>query len=151
MAECCVHYETVKETNLLKLSNEDSWSTLLDAAVLSSEKRLVQISQNLPEGQTPDLYYHKGLRARSTLKRDLDKLRNQTAELEISNPRPLRVPNLYSPILPKKCIFCNIVNKFVDGERQLYSCRTSLADETICKCASLIGDKKFLLLPLTNW
>ena len=56
----CVHYETVKETKLLKLSKEDSWSTLLDAAVLRNERRLVQISQNLLEGQIPDLYYHKG-------------------------------------------------------------------------------------------
>ena len=28
MTECSVHYETVKEIKLLKLSNEDSWSTL---------------------------------------------------------------------------------------------------------------------------
>ena len=60
MAECCSHYETVKETKLLKLSNEDSWSTLLDAAVLRNDRTLVQIAQNLPEGQIPDLYYHKG-------------------------------------------------------------------------------------------
>ena len=72
--------------------------------------------KNFPEGQIPDLYYHKGCRARFTLKRDLDKLRNQTAEREISTLRPSRVPNLSSPILPKKCIFCNIINKFVDGE-----------------------------------
>ena len=51
MAECCVHYETVKETKLLKLSNKNYWSTLLDAAVLRYERRLVQISQNLPERQ----------------------------------------------------------------------------------------------------
>ena len=41
MAECYVHYETVKETKLSKLSNEDSCSTLLDAAVLRNERRLV--------------------------------------------------------------------------------------------------------------
>ena len=152
MAECCVHHETVKKTKLLKLSNEDSWSTLLDAAVLPNERRLFQISQNLPEKQIPDLYCHKGCRARFTLKRDLDKPRNLTAEPEISNPRPSRVPNLSSPILPKKCIFCNIVNKFVDGERQqLYSRRNFLADETIRKCASLQGDEKSSLLLLTNW
>ena len=45
MAECCVHYETAKERKLLKLSNGDSWSTLVDAAVLRNERRLVQISQ----------------------------------------------------------------------------------------------------------
>ena len=105
MAECCIYYETVKETKLLKLSNEDSWSTLLNAAVLRNERRLVQISQNLPEGQILDLYNHKGCRARFSLKRDLDKLRNQTAEPEISTPRPSRVPNLSSPILPKKMYF----------------------------------------------
>ena len=93
MAECCVHYETVKETKLVDLSNEASWSTLLDATVLRNERRLVQISQNLPEGQIPNLYYHKGCRARFTLKRDLDKLRNQTAEPEISTLRSSRVPN----------------------------------------------------------
>ena len=149
IAECCVHYETetVKETKVLKLSNEDAWSTLLDTAVLRNERRLVQISQNLPEGQIPDLYYNKGCRARFTLKRDLDKLRNETAEPEISTPPPSRVPNLSSPILPKKCIFCNIVDKFVDGERQqLYSCRTFLVDETIRKCVSLKGDKKILAI-----
>ena len=145
MAECCVHYETVKETKLLKLSNKDSWSTLLGAAILRNESRLVQASQNFPEGEIPDLYYHKGCRARFTLNRDLDKLRNQTAESEISTSRSSRVPNLPSRILPKKCIFCNIVNKFVDGERQqLCSCRTFLAVETIRKCASLKGDKKIL-------
>ena len=51
MAEICVHYETVKETKLLKLSNKNYWSALLDAAVLRYERRLVQISQNLPERQ----------------------------------------------------------------------------------------------------
>ena len=51
MAECCIHYETVKETKLLKLSNEDSWNTLPDAAVLRNERRFVQISQNLHEVQ----------------------------------------------------------------------------------------------------
>ena len=147
MVERCIHYETVKETKLLKLSNEDSWSTLLDAAVLRNERRLVQISQNLHEVQIPDLYYHKRCRARFTLKRDLGKLRNQTAEPKMSSPRPSHVPNLSSPVLPKKCIFCNIVNKFVDGERQqLYSCRTFLADETIRKCASLKGDKKIIAI-----
>ena len=101
----------------------------------------------MPDGQIPDFYYHKGSRARFSLKRDLDNLRNQTTELEISTPRPSRVPNLSSPILPKKCTFCNIFNKFVDGERQqLYSCRTFLADETIRKCASLKGDKKILAI-----
>ena len=72
MAECCVHYETVKETKLLKLSNKDSWSTLVDTAVLRNERRSIQISQKLPEGQIPDLYYHKSCGARSTLKCDLD-------------------------------------------------------------------------------
>ena len=147
MAECCSHYETVKEIKLLKLSNEDSWSTLLDAAVLRNDRTLVQIAQNLPEGQIPDLYYHKGWRPRFTLKRHLDRLRNQTAEPEISTPRPSWVPNLSSSILPKKCIFCNIINKFVDGERQqLYSCRLFLADESIRKCTSLKGDKKILTI-----
>ena len=135
-----------QKTKLLKLSNEDSWGTLLDAAALH-EGRLVQISQNLPEGQVLDLYYHKGFRARFTLKRELDKLRKQTAEPEISTPRPSRVPNLSSPILPKNLIFCNIVNKFVDGERQqLYSFRAFWADGTICKCGSLKGDKKILTI-----
>ena len=134
MDECCIHYETVKETNLLKLSNKDFWSTLLDAAVLCNESS------------------HKGCSTRVTLKCDLDKLRKQTGEPEISTPRPSQFPNLSSPILLKKCIFCNIVNKFLDGgQQQLYSCHTFLADETICKCASLKGDKKFLLLSLTNW
>ena len=104
MAEYCIHYETLKETKLLKLLNEDYWRTLLDAAVLRHERRLVQISQNLPEGQTSDLYYLKGCCSRFTLKRYLDKLRNQTAETEISTPLPSRVPNLSSRILPKKCI-----------------------------------------------
>ena len=66
MAECCVHYETVKEAKLLELSNEDSWSTLLDATVLRNERILIQISQNLSDVQIPDLYYHKVCRARFT-------------------------------------------------------------------------------------
>ena len=54
---------------------------------------------------------------------------------------------MISSILPKKCIFCNIVNKFIDGERQqLYRCCTFLADETIRKCASLKGDTKILAI-----
>ena len=73
---------------LLKLLNEDSLSTLLDAAVLRNERRLIQISQNLPEGQIPDLYHHKGCHARFSLKHDLDKLSNQTAEPEIYTARP---------------------------------------------------------------
>ena len=105
----------------------------------------------MPDGQIPDLYYHKGCHARFLLKRDLDKLRNQTAEPEICTPRSSRVPNLPSPILPKKYMFCNTVNKFVDGERQqLYSCHTFLADETIHKCASLKGDKKKILAIATD-
>ena len=35
MAKCFFHYETVKEKKLLKLLNKDSWSTVLDAAVLT--------------------------------------------------------------------------------------------------------------------
>ena len=101
MAKCFVHYETVKEKKLLKLLNKDSWSTVLDAAVLHNERRLVQISQNLLDGQIPDLYYHKGCRARFSLKPDLHKLRNETAEPEISIPRLSRVSNLSSPVLPK--------------------------------------------------
>ena len=73
---------------LLKLLNEDSLSTLLDAAVLRNERRLIQISQNLPEGQIPDLYHHKGCHARFSLKHDLDKLSNQIAEPEIYTARP---------------------------------------------------------------
>ena len=44
MDECCIHYETVKETNLLKLSNKDFWSTLLDAAVLCNERTLIKVA-----------------------------------------------------------------------------------------------------------
>ena len=129
------------------MSNEDSWSTLLDATVLRNERRLVQISQNLHEGQIPDLYYHKGCRARFTLKCDLDKLRSQTSEPEISNPTSITSSKFVNPILPKNRIFCNIVNKFVGCERQqLYSCRTFLAVETIHKCAFLKGDKKVLAI-----
>ena len=90
---------------------------------------MVQILQNLPEGQIPDLYYHKDWHARFTLKHDLDKLRNQIAESEVSTSYPSQVSNLSSPILPKKCIFYNLVDKFVDYEQQLYKYHILLVDE----------------------
>ena len=44
MDECCIHYETVNEKNLLKLSNKDFWRTLLDAAVLCNERSPIKVA-----------------------------------------------------------------------------------------------------------
>ena len=77
MESCCIYYNNVVETKLISLTSLSSWKTLLDAAYIRNNTRLVELCKELGEGEFPNVKYHKTCRSMSTLKRDLDNLQEQ--------------------------------------------------------------------------
>ena len=91
--------------------------------------------------------YHKSCRPRYTLKRDLNKLRNEVKESPESKRAKSSeaVSTSTSGVLQKICIFCKKANKFIEDLREnLSSCETFIADKTVRECAILKDDQEIL-------
>ena len=72
MGECIIHYNIVLEQNLVKLSSETSWKTLLQAAERRNFMQpILDISSTVTNGEYPSPKYDKTCRSMFTLKRDL--------------------------------------------------------------------------------
>ena len=61
----------VSKQNLVKLSSETSWKTLLQAAERRNFQPILDISSTVTNGEYPPLKYHKTCISMFTLKRDL--------------------------------------------------------------------------------
>lgn len=91
-----MHYNIVSEQNLVKLSSETSWKTLLQAAERRNFQPILDISSTVTDGEYPFLKYHKKCRSMFTLKRDLVSCGQEVGETSQAqtNPRSsLRLAN----------------------------------------------------------
>ena len=135
MDVCCIHYNSTKDENLRSLSSIESWITL----------NIINVAADLEDGEVPKLMYQKSCRPRYTLKRDLNKLRNEVKESPESKRAKSSeaVSTSTSGVLQKICIFCKKANKFIEDVREnLSNCETFIADKTVRECAILKNDQE---------
>lgn len=154
MEECVIHYNSVSETKLVKLSSEASWKTLLQAAERRNFQPILDISSTVTDGEYPPLKYHKTCRSMFTLKRDLVRCEQEVGEENqaYANQRSsLRLANQgegyewrdCDKLLPN-CIFCNKAKRVrkTDTKEKLLSCAELRADDSIRKASLLRGDQR---------
>ena len=81
-----------------------------------------------------------------TLKRDLDNLQEQDKVTSSACGRRSNI-SVKAVILPKKCIFCDKVNKLIAATKsweKLVTCQTFVVDDKIRESATVKDDKKVL-------
>ena len=117
---CIIHYNSVSEKKLVKLSSESSWKTLLQAANRRGFQPILDLSITVPDEEYPPLKYHKTCRSMFTLKRDLHvyscgKEIEETSEAQTNSRSSLRLTNRDDEGYERRdcdellsnCIFCN--------------------------------------------
>ena len=120
-AEGCMIHCSKDSTKLVKLQDERSWSTLVNAAVIRCYEPILSLKEQHGES-IPDISYHRSCRSLFTMKRDLLKVQQQsttgwgqsqgitwlkihTAIFAIWSGWGKVCPD----ILPRSCIFCSKV------------------------------------------
>jgi hypothetical protein len=154
MEECIIHYNSVSEQKLVKLSSETLWKTLLQAAERRKFQPIIDISSTVTDGEYPPLKYHKTCRSMFTLKRDLVSCGQEVGETSQAQTNPRSSLRLASQgegyermdcdkLLPN-CIFCNKAKRVrkTDTKEKLLSCAELRADDSIRKASLLRGDQR---------
>ena len=99
---------------LVLLFSLESWNTLLDAATKRNHCSVLTIANHTADGEIPNLKYHKTCRSRFTLKRDLNNLQqNDDVAASQKVRRTSRDEVSHEIVLPKKCIFCDKMDKYL--------------------------------------
>ena len=126
----------------------ESWNTLLDAATKRNHCSVLTIANHTADGEIPNLKYHKTCRSRFTLKRDLNNLQqNDDVPASQKVRRTSRDEVSHEIVLPKKCIFCDKMDKYLPGTKtreKLVSCETLTADKKIRESAEEKHDERIM-------
>lgn len=79
---CMVHC-TDSSDALVTLDSLKSWNTLVDAAQIRQNQRILEIAQNHDGDDVPFVQYHRNCRSVFTMKRDLEKLKLSQSQVII--------------------------------------------------------------------
>ena len=64
MEECFLHYPSVDvNEKLLSLSSVDSWNTILNAAKIRNNEKVIRLQESVNEGYYPGIKFHKTCRS----------------------------------------------------------------------------------------
>ena len=145
MDECFFHHEVVdKNEKLQSLSCVSAWKAITEAAKVRKNQNVISLAETVEEGTFPSIKFHKSCRAMFTMKRDLDKIRNDYERYS------RRSSGTSSNILPPECIFCKKTKyskeKRVKTREALRDCQQFRADDTIRKASEIRNDMKMIAL-----
>ena len=76
--KCCIHYDNVKEKQLIKISGLEPWKTLFEAAKVRKDIDLLKISEPSTEATFSELLRRY---LDNTLRRYLEKLQSSPKKL----------------------------------------------------------------------
>ena len=158
-------YCSKDSTKLLKLQDERSWSTLLDAAMVRCYVPILPSKGQNGDG-IPDISHHRSCRSLFTIKRDLLKVQQQTSTAEtspteFSNATRFTGQSLQFEVdeekvclalLPRSCIFC-YKQKYQRNSRtsgKLTDCMEFRVNSTIKQAALARKDDKILAMAMSK-
>ena len=120
---CIIHQQSFKDgsdDHLVSPSDFKSWKTLLAAAELRQHVPLLTAAKHVASDEIPPVKYHQYCRTIFTMKRDLDKLRNnqnvEETEAETNTRSSQRQQPTNSRVYKEQCIFCES-SKYVKGTK----------------------------------
>ena len=123
--------------NMQALSTLASWETILAAAKSKNYQSILQLAENVTDGEFPPLKYHK--RCRNLF---VSRKSKETAEQNKASRSSARGAKDGSSILPTKCIFCKGQKylKESNTREKLISCCQTRADTTVRNAAMIRDD-----------
>ncbi len=152
--ECIIHCSDDGD-KLVSLQSVDSWRTLLRAAQICNHAPVIELAKDIPEGQIPEIYYHRKCRSIFTMKKDLDgilakekKTVSSCAE-QTKSERAVRQAPSTSRTYDTVWIFCQKTNKYIKGQNTrdvLVQCRELRADAKIRSAATKKMDSRILAI-----
>ena len=153
--ECIIHCSDDNTDKLVSLQNIDSWRTLLRAAEIQKHIPVLELAQDLPDGQIPTIWYHRKCRSLFTMKKRLDGIlaKEQSGDSEPTQDKgsvrsPRQGPSI-ARTYDAECIFCQKTNKYTKGQRSrenLVQCRELRADAKIRGAATKKMDIRILAI-----
>ena len=153
--ECIIHCSDDNTDKLVSLQNIDSWRTLLRAAEIQKHIPVLELAQDLPDGQIPTIWYHRKCRSLFTMKKRLDGIlaKEQSGDSEPTQDKgsvrsPRQGPSI-ARTYDAECIFCQNTNKYTKGQmsrENLVQCRELRADAKIRGAATKKMDIRILAI-----
>ena len=139
------------ESLLFSPKDLDSWKSLLKAATIRNHRLLLDLAENVKEGEIPHVSYHRKWRSLFTIKRDLESI-SQTAAAasqipEFNKQRSRREEPSTTRTHPKICIFCQKTTAYKKVARTrdpLTQCVDLRVDASIRKAAIAAGDGRII-------
>ena len=138
------------------INSTESWETLLKAAQLRKYSPILEIAETLSAGESPVLTYHRQCRSVFTHKRDLDKIKRKSTEMDPESEvdagtsevrktaakRQIRSERVYKI----SCIFCKKTKfkKKTKTREALVQARQLRADENLCQLAVYRQDQDII-------
>ena len=151
--ECIIHCSNSVK-NLSKLDSLPSWKTLVKAARIMNFVPVLRILEEVEPDIVPDIWYHRKCRFIFTMKKTLERIKNEkesgSFECTSSQSEPVRrsVRNPFSELLlPKKCLICS-KPKYIRNTRtheKLVLCTDLRADRTLKMAALKKTDGKMMI------
>ena len=77
--DTCIIHCSDDESLLISPKDLDSWKSLLKAATIRNHRPLLDLAENVKEGEIPHVSYHRKCRSLFTMKRDLESISQTTA------------------------------------------------------------------------
>lgn len=97
------------------------------AAEIRNHVGLMDLARRTPEGEWPQVLYHRKCRSVFTMKKLLD-AQVPKVQAEGSSARAARATPTSSRVLEEKCIFCDKASKYIKGQK---------TRENLIKCCEL--------------
>ena len=131
---CIIHRNDVgTSSKLVSPRGIISWNTLLEAAKTRQHKPVLDVAENLQDGEIPPVLYHRQCRSIFTMKKTLDaieKQRNTNLETdrndECTRLSTCQIATSARRTYEVQCIFCEKKHKFLKGQKtreSLVQCR----------------------------
>ena len=77
---CLIHCSNDDSDSLVTLNDLDSWKTLFRAAEIRQYPTVLELANDLGEGEVPSIQYHRKCRSIFTMKKALDSIKSMCNE-----------------------------------------------------------------------
>ncbi len=157
--EQCIIHQTITtedDDHLVSPQKYNSWLTLLEAAKVRNYRPVLNVAEQVGEGEVPKIFYHRKCRSIFSMKRDLETIKRQreasfsddmlSIEAGCISKRPCRRSTSESRVYKAICIFCN-KDRFLKGSKSREKLTQAVqlrADKTLRECAIQKGDEKII-------
>ena len=159
-SETCIIHCTDDSTPLVSIKDLQSWETIVNAGRIWKDLQILKIADQVGDNVLSNIKYHRKYRQISTMKSSLEKIMRederseQKLKGENSDDRKSRKSlrgqsetSTSSHILPKVCIFCENVSKYINKGKTIEKLVESIderANDTVKAAALQRCDQRML-------